>query len=186
MTKTPVVHKETLLGVLEVQEIEKLIMDNLVNVQKYIFRNYHNIDINQTTAQYLHKLLANSVFANAGNYRKHNIQLGFFEPPAYYQIRENMRNWEEDYHAREKFAKTKSKKIELCAWLMHRFLWIHPFFDYNGRISRLLGELYLLQNQLPVISFRAMKRINFVSAVKTATDTNDLSLLQKLIAANIK
>jgi len=68
---------------------------------------------------------------------------------------------------------------------MHRFLWIHPFFDYNGRVSRLLGELCLLQLKLPIVSFRSTKRIDFVKAVKEATNTNDLALLVQLVKQDV-
>lgn len=34
--------------------------------------------------------------------------------------------------------------ISLLAWFQHRFVWIHPFNDYNGRVARLLTNLLLL------------------------------------------
>ena len=92
-----------------------------------------------------------------------------------------MSNWEKDYKERFEHAHTRDEKIELCAWLIHRLLWIHPFFDYNGRVARLLGELFLLRNGFPVVSYRATKRTDFVKAVKEATNTGDLSLLEQLI-----
>jgi len=131
MTKTPTTHKETRFGVLEIHEIEKMVMDNLIQVQKFIFRQFDVLPINQETVKKIHQLLAG-----------------------------------------------------LCAWLIHRFLWIHPFFDYNGRVSRLIGELYLLQQHLPVTSFRAIARIDFVQAVKAATKNNNLSLLMTLLQKN--
>ncbi len=185
MTKTPVTYKETLRGILEIHEIEKMIMDNLINVQKYVFRNYHTLQINQETVVQLHTLLAGNLFEEAGTYRKHDVELGVFKPPAYFKLAEHMKNWEADYKERRAHARTHEAKIELCAWLIHRFLWIHPFFDYNGRMSRILGELYLLQNNFPAISFHSIARVDFVKAVKEATRTGDLHLLVQLIQAHI-
>jgi Fic family protein len=136
------------LDVLKIQEIEKIITENLALVQKFIMRNSTKLTINHETAKKLHHLLAANLFEQAGNYRKHNVQLGYFEPPDYFKIPVFMKNWEGDLRERVKHVKNRDMHIENCAWLMHRFLWIHPFFDYNGRINRLLGELYLMQNNL--------------------------------------
>lgn len=92
-----------------------------------------------------------------------------------------MHNWQADFEERVKHVSTHQEHIELCAWLIHRFLWIHPFFDYNGRMSRLLGELYFLQHDLPAISFRSIPRVDFVTAMTHATATGDLSLLIRLM-----
>lgn len=181
MTKTPVTYKDTKLGVLEIHEIEKIITDNLALVQKYIIRHFDVLSVNQETAKKLHRLLAHNVYEAVGSYRKHNIQLGSFHPPEYYEVPILMQNWELDLHERIKTTKTRQKHIDNCAWLMHRFLWIHPFFDYNGRIARLLGELYLMQHQLPLVDFRKTRRTNFVEAMKYATETNNLDKINLLI-----
>lgn len=186
MVKTPVAYKETKQGILEIHEIERIIMDNLVNVQKYVFRNYKKLPIGEAIAQKLHGFLAGSLFEEAGQYRKHDVELGAFQPPHYFQVREHMRNWEADYKERKSYARIKDAHIDLCAWLIHRFLWIHLFFDYNGRISRLLGALYLLQNNFQIIPFQAVARVDFVKAVTRATTTNDLILLKQLIAGQIQ
>lgn len=98
-----------------------------------------------------------------------------------------MKNWEDDFKERVKFIENIDGHIEMLAWLMHRFLWIHPFFDYNGRISRLLGEIYLLQNNLPVNSFKGIKRNDFALAMKKATASNGyLSGVIKIIKRGFK
>lgn len=185
MTKTPVTYKETKLGVLEIREIEKIITENLALVQKYVFRNATTLDINQETLKKLHQLLTGNLFEQAGEYRKHNVELGDFKPPEYFKVPELMRNWQEDLKERIKHTKTKKDQVDNCAWLMNRLLWVHPFFDYNGRIARLVGELYLIKNNLPVIDFREVKRIDFVRAVQEATKTSSLNKLQTLIKENL-
>ncbi|MBI2416128.1 MAG: Fic family protein [Candidatus Kerfeldbacteria bacterium] len=181
MTKTPTSHRETKLGILKQSEIEKVIIENLALVQKYIIRHYADLIINTDSAKKLHAMLGGNLYFEAGQYRKHDVQLGFFEPPIFYELPVLMKNWEADLAQRIKSTKTQERHIENCAWLMHRFLWIHPFFDYNGRVARLLGELYLIQNQLPVVDFRQTKRKDFVAAVKLATAQGDLSQLQQLL-----
>jgi len=185
MAKTPTTYKETKLGVLEIQEIEKIITENLALVQKFIIRNVKKLEVNQATAKKLHQFLASNLFEQAGEYRKHDVELGEFKPPEYFKIPVLMKNWEDDFKERRKHIKNKEGHIETCAWLMHRLLWIHPFFDYNGRIARLLGELYLIKNNLPIVDFRKVGRTNFVEAVKEATKTSSLEKFKSLIRKNL-
>jgi len=52
----------------------------------------------------------------------------------------------------------------------------------------LLGEIYLLQNNLPVTSFMGIKRSEFAEAMKMKLTTlqNDLSGVIKIIKRNLK
>ena len=74
--------------------------------------------------------------------------------------------------------------ILLLAWFQHRFVWIHPFKDYNGRIARLLTNLLLLNLGFPILSIKAetgKDRDKYIEAMKAA-DQNDLSKLENLLA----
>ncbi|MBU0578620.1 Fic family protein [Patescibacteria group bacterium] len=65
--------------------------------------------------------------------------------------------------------------IELLAWFQHRFVWIHPFQDYNGRLTRMLTTFILLQLSLPPIEIRAnnkQDRDNYLQAMYSADDGN--------------
>ena len=182
MTRTPQTHRETLFGILSQREIETMITDNLAVVQKYVIRQSAQLPLTQTTVQRLHALLCGNLYPDAGRYRTHNVQLGGFEPPAYFDVPVLMKNWEADLGVRLNAQQTTADKIDTCAWMIHRFLWIHPFFDYNGRLARLLGEIYLIQRQLPIVDFRKTRRTDFVSAVKAATATGELDTLKDLLA----
>ena len=153
----------------------------LAVVQKYIIRQSAELPLTQITVQRLHTMLCGNLYSDAGRYRTHNVQLGFFEPPAYFDLSVLMKNWEDDLNLRLQGNQTTADEIDTCAWMMHRFLWIHPFFDYNGRIARLLGEIYLIRRQLPIVDFQKTRRTDFVSAVKTATATGVLDALKSLL-----
>ena len=47
------------------------------------------------------------------------------------------------------------KVVELLAWFQHRFVWIHPFQDYNGRVARMLTIFILLILKLPPVEIKA-------------------------------
>ena len=74
--------------------------------------------------------------------------------------------------------------ISLLAWFQNRFVWIHPFKDYNGRVGRLLTNLILLNLGLPILTIKAetgKDRDEYIEAMKTA-DQQDYSRLEELIA----
>ena len=41
--------------------------------------------------------------------------------------------------------------VELISMFHHRFVWIHPFFDGNGRTARLVMNLLLMQWGFPPV-----------------------------------
>lgn len=78
--------------------------------------------------------------------------------------------------------------IDLLTWLHHRFLWIHPFLDYNGRIGRLLINMLLLNLNLPPIEMRVATkagRVKYIRAL-TSADQGDYSLLKTLIRSALE
>lgn len=69
------------------------------------------------------------------------------------------------------------------AWFQHRFVFVHPFRDYNGRIARMLTVFILLNLNLPPIEIKIDKssdRKRYLGAMQKA-DENDYSLLENLI-----
>ena len=185
-SKTKPTYRETKFGILSVAEIEALITDGVANVNAFLLREFENLPIGVKTARELHAKIAGHIFAEAGSFRKKEVTVGNYEPPKFFQIPELVANWESDYNERHKHAKNQEDQIELLAWMMHRFLWIHPFFDYNGRIARLLGQLFLLRHKLPISSFVGIKRTDFANTMKKATAEHDLNSIVKLINKSIE
>lgn len=81
----------------------------------------------------------------AGKFRTIDVTVGEYEPPHYSRIPELIKNLCDDLSERLKHLPSSefgenflAEAIELLAWFQHRFVWIHPFKDYNGRVARLL------------------------------------------------
>lgn len=75
------------------------------------------------------------------------------------------------------------KVVELLAWFQHRFVFIHPFQDYNGRTARMLTAFILLQLNLPPIELKAETgedRTRYLKAMQKA-DEGNFSFLETLI-----
>ena len=73
--------------------------------------------------------------------------------------------------------------VKLLAWFQHRFVFIHPFQDYNGRTARMLTILILLKLDLPPIELKAETREDrkeYLTAMQQA-DEGNFSLLEQLI-----
>jgi Fic family protein len=58
--------------------------------------------------------------------------------------------------------------VEIAARFHHRFTDIHPFDDGNGRMSRLLTNLMLMQNGYPPIVIRIGERDDYLAALRSA------------------
>ena len=76
-----------------------------------------------------------------GQLRARTVAVGRHVPPAADDLPAFMRRFEEAY---DSARLTKPRQAIAVAAAHHRFLWIHPFLDGNGRVARLMSHAMLL------------------------------------------
>ncbi len=75
-----------------------------------------------------------------GEWRRRDVKVGQHIPPASENMDDLMAGFCETYHPQK--YKCDRKLITIMA-AHHRFAWIHPFMDGNGRVGRLLTDVVL-------------------------------------------
>lgn len=75
-----------------------------------------------------------------GEFRDGDVQVGQHIAPSFAQLPLFMQRFTEAY---DKSKLSKLRSIIAVAASHHRFTWIHPFYDGNGRVVRLLSHAHL-------------------------------------------
>jgi Fic family protein len=74
--------------------------------------------------------------------------------------------------------------ITLSAIFHHGLLKIHPFYDGNGRLARILASMILLKKRLPPPRLLPIERIHYLSALRNA-DSGDIHPLVIFIGKKV-
>jgi len=77
--------------------------------------------------------------------------------------------------------------VRLLFWFQYRFVFIHPFQDYNGLVGRMLTVLLLLKLGLPAVEIKVetqQDREKYLDAMQSG-DEGDLTPLEKLIGETL-
>lgn len=80
-----------------------------------------------------------------GEFRDGEVEVGRHLPPPANIMHGFLKRFEEAYDFNRL---SKSKAIIAIAASHHRFLWIHPFFDGNGRVARLMAHAMMLRSEV--------------------------------------
>lgn len=138
----------------------------------------------------LHEISFGWIFPDwAGKYRKIQVTFSAKEAPPYFEVPVLVINMCNDLEERLKHLPTKEEEqfilevVKLLAWFQHRFVFIHPFQDYNGRTARMITIVILLQLDLPPLELKVEReedRKQYLLAMQKA-DEGDYSLLEQLI-----
>ncbi|NJN50169.1 MAG: Fic family protein [Polaribacter sp.] len=134
----------------------------------------------------IHSLILQGIDkANTGVYRSVPVIISGskHKPPQPYLLNKLM----EDLLLWYNENKTKLHPIELAALMHLKLVTIHPFIDGNGRTSRLLMNLILLQNGYPIAILKGddQSRLTYYNALEVAQTNNDENLFINLIATTI-
>jgi Fic family protein len=81
----------------------------------------------------------------------------------------------------EKTTENDKYPIETASFLHHRFVEIHPFSDGNGRVARLLTNMYLISKDYPPAVLKKEDRGKYYKSLRAA-DAGNLGPFANFIA----
>ncbi|CAG0962237.1 MAG: Fic family protein [Candidatus Methanoperedens sp.] len=133
--------------------------------------------IDHITIQQIHELVTAGILEEAGKYRRINVRItgAVKTPPDWSKIVKLMDELV------KKISESKTHPVETAAYLQHRFVKIHPFIDGNGRVARLLTNLYLFSRGYPVIVLKSEERGKYYKFLRAA-DAGNLGTFANFIA----
>ena len=186
-------YKETAFGIISRSRLIQLELEGTKSGLEFIhnlIQKGKDVKITPDLICRLHKVSFGWIFPKwAGKYRKIQVTFSGKEAPPYFQVPELVVNLCDDLSERLKYLPDKNdetfiiKVVELLAWFQHKFVFIHPFQDYNGRTARMLTTLILLQLNLPPIELKAetgADRKRYLRSMQKA-DEGNYSFLETLI-----
>jgi CRISPR-associated endonuclease/helicase Cas3 len=87
----------------------------------------------------------------AGRWRTNDVVVGSHEPPRHFQVPQHMREYMRNLQARLEslLPEPDDLWLEALAFAEGRLLSIHPFPDFNGRVTRVFIDLLTRKLRLP-------------------------------------
>lgn len=132
--------------------------DKKHTVSEVFIRNMHRLVVKETEEE------------NAGKYRTGNVVIGGSDhtPPDAGEVAALMGDLMKWIRAN----KNKIHPIEMAAILHHKIVFIHPFFDGNGRTARLVMNLILMQAGYPLAAILKNDRKKYYETLAKADRGN--------------
>ncbi len=148
--KTPLTDQSGLLARVRTQdELNVLEFSHVSQVTtKYLIRRPSKKKAPFTYEWFLkvHREMFGKVWTWAGEVRKSDKNIGIDK----LKIRDTLKMLEKDFHC---WIASSMNPDEVSARLHHRLVWIHPVENGNGRWARLIANIYLRQNGLPLVEW---------------------------------
>lgn len=185
-------YRQTAFGIIPRSKLIPLEIEGIKRAWDFVLKECKKTKISITPSfiKKLHKISFAWIFPKeGGNFRTVEVTVSDHIPPRHHLLYQFIDSYCKDLTERLKHlpklnqANFLKELVRFLAWMHHRFLWIHPFKDYNGRIGRLLLNIILLNLNLPPIELKVETKVGrkkYVQALKNA-DEGDLSELEKLI-----
>ncbi|MDA6071366.1 Fic family protein [Flavobacterium sp. AC] len=133
-----------------------------------------NVSLNERDLLSIHNLILRGIIPeDAGRYRKVQVMIkgSTHMPPQPFMVAKEM----EDYFIWYEINKNKLHPVVLAAEMHERLVTIHPFIDGNGRTSRLIMNLILLQKGYIIANIKGDydSRMQYYQTLETAQTKNN-------------
>jgi len=108
----------------------------------------------------------------AGRFRRTQVFVGSHRPPPAAELETQVSDFVDWLNAEreEDSEATGLHPLELAALAHYKFVYIHPFYDGNGRVSRLLMNLVLLQAGYPPVIVNVEDKHEYYQRLQMAND----------------
>jgi Fic family protein len=189
-------YKETAFGIIGRSKLIPLEIEGIKKAWDFVLKKSQkgNISISPAFLKEVHKIGFGWIIPEiGGKLRTIEVKVSNHTPPKHYLIPQLLTDFTKDLKTRLKHLPKLdedsflNRLIEILAWTHHRFLWIHPFTDYNGRLARLINNIILINLNLPPIELKVetpKTREQYVIALQKA-DSGHYQELEKLFSKAI-
>ncbi len=150
-----------------IEFVESVASENYVLIEKDVL-NIHHLVLQKIEKEF------------SGRYRTSGVRISGanFVPPNALKVTEFIDELVD-------FANHSELDILIKAAIFHhRFVWIHPFFDGNGRTARLLLNLLLMKNGFPPAIILKNDRKKYYDALNQANNEDYSKLLLLILQAS--
>ncbi len=158
---------------------------SLANATEYLYSLINGSEaLTKRTLLELHSLIMENIPGiEGGKFRTNDVEIKNSEhkPISFLDVEleiEEMFKWmNRNMH--------KYDPIVLCSILHHWLVWIHPFTDGNGRVTRLFTNFFLLQKGYPEIVIKIGDRDKYYNSLIEA-DKGDITNLVELFSDKLR
>lgn len=143
---------ETTRGILTYTQLAPLLAERVLVVEERIAAgDFSDLPLNGDLLLRLHQSISGDLVPDwSGRWRTVAVKVGLHEPPAPHEVPLLVRLYTDDLATRLAYL-DESTLLETLAFTEGRLLSIHPFFDFNGRITRLWLRELLGRLDLPPV-----------------------------------
>ncbi len=123
--------------------------------------------IDNDTIRRIHEIVMAGILEDAGKYRNKNVRIeGTTNAPDWSKITGLMDE------LIKKVSWSKMHPVGTSAFLHHGFVSFHPFTDGNGRVARLLTNMYLMARGYPPVVLKKGDKTRYYRSLKAAEAGN--------------
>ena len=166
---------ETSRGILSYAELAPLLGERVLACEEAIVTGaFAGQPLDEHLLLELHRRISGDLVPEwAGRWRTIEVQVGNLRPPPPHQVPQVLRDYAADLAARwgEVFPVAGPLALETLAFAEGRLLTIHPFVDFNGRVTRLWLRETLHRARLPQVELAAngdTERTEYFAALEAA------------------
>ena len=174
---------ETTRGILSYSQLAPLLAERVLTVQADIEDGiFAAQSLDGSLLLDLHRGICGDLTPDwAGRFRRGEVKVGQHSPPTPHQVPMLIREYFADLNARLTPLPADSLLIEALAFAEGRLLSIHPFPDFNGRVTRLLLAELLRRLDLPPVELAPTDEAataQYLAALRAADELNWQPLIE--------
>lgn len=145
---------ETTRGLLSYTELAPLLAQRVSELEyQFELGKFDAAPLDDGVVLKLQEQLCSALVPSFVGWRKVDVVVGGHTPPAFPEVPMLMRDYARDLEARLAALKDREELLlEALAFAEGRLLSIHPFADFNGRVTRLFLRLLLRRLDLPGVN----------------------------------
>jgi CRISPR-associated endonuclease/helicase Cas3 len=147
-------HVHTRLGILTYAELAPHLASRAGDIERQIESgDFAGRALDDAFILELHQTLCANLVPDLAGWRRHDVHVGQHTPPEFFHVPVLMREYAQDLGAQlGQFTFSNDLLLETLAFAEGRLLFIHPFADFNGRVTRLFLREIMRRRDIPAVN----------------------------------